>query len=468
MVHRVWLCVVWLALAGLARSQESGLEAAVDHLFEAMDRPDRPGAAVLVRRDGRAILSKGYGCADLEHAVPITPQTVFDIASVSKQFCGLAVAQLVTEGELQLDDDVRRHLATFPDFGTTVTVGHLVHHTSGLRDWPGALAVAGWRMDDVISFEQILTFLSHQQELNFEPGARYSYSNTGYNALARLVEQRSGDTFRAWMQERVFGPLGMDDSHFQDDHGEVIANRAWGYRRASEGYVRLPNGLTALGSSSLFSTVEDLDAWLANFEQPKVGGDGALRLMETRGVLNSGEVLAYAFGQSRRSYRGATTWSHSGSWAGSRTVLLRLPEHGLGIVILSNDAGFDASGRAHEIVDLILGDVLEDPAPSPAPGDPPVESTPEPPEVDLDGYAGVYRSDELDTRYQLVVRGEGLVALHRRHGSIALALEGADRFRGEVWFLRTVEFDRDEGGEVSGLRVSNGRSQNLRFRRIDG
>ena len=156
----------------------------VDSLFAEYDRSDSPGWAVLIVKDGEVMLRRGYGMANLEHQIPITPSTVFDIASVSKQFAGMAISMLVERGIIALDDDVRDYIPELPDFGHTITIRHLVHHISGMRDWPGTLAVAGWRMDDVISFDQILTLAYNQQDLNFEPGAEYSYSNTGFNILA--------------------------------------------------------------------------------------------------------------------------------------------------------------------------------------------------------------------------------------------------------------------------------------------
>ena len=377
--------------AASAATPHASQNDAVDELFSSMDRPDHPGAAVLVMKDGQVVHRQGYGSANLEHRIPITPTTVFDIASVSKQFAGIAVAMLVEDGEIGLDDDVRVHVPEVPDFGQTITIDHLVHHTSGLRDWPGTLAVAGWQMDDVISFEQILTLVKHQQDLNFAPGSRHSYSNTGYNVLAELVQRVSGQSFRSFMEERVFEPLGMEDTHFQDDHTELIPDRAWGYRRNGPDHAVIPNGLTALGSSSLFTTVDDLAKWMANFENPEVGGPEVIARMEQRGVLNSGTTIDYAFGQGRGTYRGATFWRHGGSWAGSRTVVMRVPEHRFGVVILSNSASFDATAKSLEIVDLLLGDVLDPPEEEQITEDDATEEAVEVAHTVLDRYAGTYK-----------------------------------------------------------------------------
>ncbi len=366
------------------------LGARVDSMFWQYNRVDSPGWAVLVVDDGEIILNRGYGMANLEHEVPITSSTVFDIASVSKQFAGMAISMLIERGDISLDDDVRQYIPELPDFGHTITIRHLVHHISGLRDWPGTLAVAGWRMDDVISFDQILTMAFTQQALNFEPGAEYSYSNTGYNMLAEVVARVSGQTFREWTDANIFQPLGMTDTHFHDDHTEVVPNRAYGYRRASDGqFHAVPNGLTALGSSSLYTTIDDLAKWVINFEERSVGGAAVIDRMAQRGVLNDGTRIAYAFGLSAGRYRDLTTISHGGSWASFRTFLVHFPDQRFSVVVLGNFDPANPNRTAYDLVDLYLAAEL---APQPAAAA--AEQKPETIDVSaalLDEYVGTYR-----------------------------------------------------------------------------
>jgi CubicO group peptidase (beta-lactamase class C family) len=291
--------------ASSARQLQDSPADQIDARFEYLTTTDSPGLAVVVVQNGEVLLRRGYGLANLEHRVAITPSTVFDIASVSKQFTGLAISILVEEGKISLEDDVRDHIPEMADFGHPVTVDHLVHHTSGIRDWPGTLGVAGWRMDDVISFDQILTFAFNQEDLNFVPGAEYTYSNTGFNLLAEVVARATGQSFREWTWENLFEPLGMTATHFHDDHTEVVPNRAYGYSRGPGGtWHAVPNGLTALGSSSLYTSVDDLAKWVMNFDDPKAGSPSALDRMKTRGVLNDGSRIGYAFGVNIGEYRG--------------------------------------------------------------------------------------------------------------------------------------------------------------------
>ena len=363
----------------------------VDQLFAELSRNNSPGTAVLVVRDGKVLLRRGYGMANLEHQSPITPETVFDIASVSKQFAGMAVSVLIEQGKISLQDDIRKYIPELPDFGHTITIDHLVHHTSGIRDWPGTLALAGWRMDDIISFDQILTMAFNQQDLNFKPGAEYSYSNTGFNLLAELVKRVTGKTFREWTEENIFKPLGMKNTHFHDDHTELVANKAYGYARDRNGkFYAVPNGLTALGSSSLYTTIDDLSKWVMNFENPKVGGKQVLERMLTRGVLNDGKQIAYAFGLNIGQYRGLKTISHGGSWASFRTYLIHFPEQRFSVVVLINYSPSNSSRAAYNVVDIYLADELRGQPKAPDRA----KSTSEPVKVSLsvlDEYVGTYR-----------------------------------------------------------------------------
>jgi len=373
----------------------------VDALFSHLDRGVQPGLSIAVVQDGEIVFASGYGMANLEQRVPNTPSTVFDIASISKQFAGMSIAMLVEDGAISLDDDVRRYIPEMADFGTPITIDHLVHHTSGLRDWPGTLAIGGWQFDDVISFDQILDFAYHQRELNFEPGAEYTYSNTGYNLLAEVVARVGGQSFREWTDERLFQPLGMTSTHFHDDHTEVVPRRASGYASDGDGgFQAVANNLTALGSSSLYTTVEDLARWIANFETADVGGSEVMAMTRTRGVLNDGAEIPYAFGISHGEYRGVPMVRHSGSWASFRTELIHFPEERLGVVILAN-TGIDTAQRARDVVDIYLADVLSEGAED----EPQSEARSVQVEADvLARYEGTYR---LGAGWYLTLRQDG-------------------------------------------------------------
>lgn len=382
--------------------------------------------AIAVVRNGTKVLSKGYGLASLEHRIPITPSTVFDVASVSKQFTGLAIAMLVEQGRIRLTDDIREYIPELGDVGHPITIEHLVHHTSGLRDWPGSLSLAGWRMDDVVSFDQILNMAYHQRSLNFVPGAEYTYSNTGYNLLAELVARVSGQSFRAWTDDHLFRPLGMTNTRFREDHTWVVPNRAYGYARtADSGWAATTNNLTALGSSSLFTTVDDLAKWVMNFDDPKVGGAAAMAMTRTRGRLNDGTTIPYGFGIVNGQYRGQPIVNHSGSWASFATFVLHFPAQHFGVIVLANSS-INAGRAAYDIADIYLGEVLGA-RPPPEPNAIATARAVDVAPAVLDRYVGLYR---LGPGWFVRVRRDGgtLRVQATREGEVAMSARSDTTF----------------------------------------
>lgn len=436
----------------------------VDALFADLDR-DGPGAAVGVVFEGEVVHRAGYGLAHLDHGIPVTPGTVFDIASVSKQFGAMAALLLEAEGRLDLDADAGAHVPGLPEFGAVVAPRHLIHHTSGIRDWPHLMALAGVEMTDVISFEKIARMLGRQQALNFPPGSEYAYSNTGYNLLARVVEAVSGQTFREFTDARIFRPLGMSRTHFSDDYLEVVPGRAESYAPAEgrEGvFRRLPNQLTALASSSLHTTIDDFVLWMRNYDAGQVGGQEVLQAMLRQGVLSNGDTIAYAGGLTVGEHRGLSVVGHGGSWAGYRTYFARFPDHRLSVAVFCNVSDCDAAGRARKVAEAYLEDRMD---PEPAEDPESEAAAPALSEAELQEYAGEYRSPELDTSYDLAVEDGRLVAAHWRNPPSVLVPSEPDAFAGDRWWFPEVRFLRDAAGEVIGFAVNGARVRNLVFER---
>jgi len=450
--------------------------ARVDSLFAPWSDPGAPGAAVAVTRDGRLIYSQGYGSAQLEYRIPVTPATVFHVASVSKQFTTFAVALLARDGLLSWDDEVGTHLPEFPDLGERVTLRHLAQHTSGVRDQWQLLQMAGWRMDDVITREQVMAMMARQRELNFPPGSEYLYSNMGYSLLAEVVERVSGEGFGEFLERRVFLPLGMNRTHVHADHRMVVPGRAYSYAPLEEGGWR--NAVLSYanqGATSLFTTVEDLARWIGEFEEPRVGDAALWEELWERAVLSGGDTVPYALGLAVDRYRGLPAVGHGGSDAGFRTHLLHFPEERVGVVVFGNAASFNAGLLARRVAELFLEERME-PAPVVAEalplggpvggGDGDSEAPPPPLQGALDGYAGTYYSPELETWYRIRVERDGLVLFHARHPPALLTHRGEDHFQGGV--PGTVAFTRDPDGRVDGFLAGGGRVRNLRFHRIEG
>jgi CubicO group peptidase (beta-lactamase class C family) len=446
--------------------------ARVDAIFEPWNGADGPGAAVAVTRNGRTIFSKGYGSAQLEYRIPISPVTVFHVASVSKQFATFAVALLEREGALSWDDELRDHLPETPDFGRRITLRHLATHTSGVRDQWELLAMAGWRLDDVITREQILAMMSRQRELNFEPGTEYLYSNMGYSLLAEVVERASGMGFGEFLEERVFLPLGMHRTHVHADHTMIVPDRAYSYAPLGNGeWRKAVLSYANQGATSLFTTAEDLARWIAEMEEPRVGDRALWDGMRRPGSLDSGDGLPYALGLSVSNHRGLRTVGHGGADAGFRSNLLHFPDEGLGVVVLGNAASFNAGAAARRVAEVFLEDRMD---PSPLPevdgdradnGDGVGLEELSPSE--LEAFEGIYYSPELETLYRVELDEGELVLKHHRHPALSLRPLGGDRFLSSAWFMRTLQFARDADDRVEGFRVSGGRVRNLLFVRVE-
>ncbi|MCT7377948.1 serine hydrolase domain-containing protein [Chelativorans salis] len=378
----------------------------IDHLFAAWAKLDSPGAAVAVMQDGEIVLKRGYGMANLDHDVPIEPSSIFHAASVSKQFTAMAVYMLAGEGKLTLEDDARSYIPQLPDLGFPITLRHLLHHTSGLRDQWDLLTLAGWRYSkDLITDDDVLRLVSRQRTLNFPPGARFLYCNTGYTLLAQVVQNVTGQSFRQFTTSRLFKALGMARTFFRDRHGEVIKGVAYGYHPCGEGFEAAPTNFETVGATSLLTTVEDLALWDANFYSGLVGGKSVFDQMHQRGVLNDGSLTGYGGGVGLGTYRGFNIVEHTGGDAGYRSDLMRFPEQGLSIAILSNLSSIDPPALARRIADIVLKPILPGQRENPR-RVPTIDSMPQ---LELERLAGVYIDPE---------DGDQILHLHYGNGKL--------------------------------------------------
>jgi CubicO group peptidase (beta-lactamase class C family) len=346
----------------LVRAEPTGSspEKKIDQLLSAQFHPGGPGASIAVARGKNVLFSKGYGQANPEYDIQNTPQTIFHIASISKQFTAFAISMLADQGKISLDDDIRKYIPELSDFGQKITIRQLAHHTSGLRDQWNLLAMAGWRLDDVITKNQVLRILSHQKDLNFKPGDEFAYCNSGYTLIAEIVSRVSGKSFGDWTQENIFTPLGMTSTLFYEDHEKIVKNRAYSFQDSPEGLKKSVLSYGNAGATSLFTTTEDLLKWADNFKTMKVGNLKIMKQMEERAILNNGDTLDYAFGQALEKYKNLETVSHGGADAGYRSFLLRFPVQGYNIVVLSNYASANPGGIAYKIADIYLKEYLKD------------------------------------------------------------------------------------------------------------
>lgn len=330
------------------------LESSIDDLFHEHVAAGEPGAVVGLYRQERVLFAKGYGMADLDSGIAMTPLTQFNVASVSKQFTAFAIALLAHEGRVDLDADVRRYLPWIPDFGHPITVRQLVHHTNGLRDEYILLEVGGRDTRDIFTQRQVVELVKRQRELNFEPGTAHSYNNTGYTLMAEIVAAVSGQSLRQFTTDRMFGPLGMRHTFFGDDVEEVVPQRATSYEKSPEGgWQRTLLTTESVGHSGLITNVTDLALWSDNFFRPRVGDRSLIEMVCKSGTLRDGRVVNYAFGLTPSEIHGRRIVSHSGGDGSFTTYFTFYPDHDLGVAVLANRR-LDVGGLAHSAAEIFL------------------------------------------------------------------------------------------------------------------
>ncbi len=339
-----------------AADDSAELKRKVDQVFAAYDKPDTPGCALGVIRNGAFVYNRGYGTGSLELGVPLTPQSVFYMGSVSKQFTAASVVLAAEQGYLSLDDDVRKNIPELPSYERPITLRQMLHHTSGLRDILTLLSLSGRNFEDIHPTAELLDILVRQKALNYKPGDEYLYSNTNYFLLAEVVHRATGKPFSRFAEENIFKPLGMIHTRFYDDHSVVVSGRVPAYEPRVGGGFRVDwsTNFDKVGDGGLMSSVEDLLLWDRNFYANKLGKGTLLREMQTRGVLNDGKQIGYALGLSIRSYRGLPIVEHGGALFGYRTALLRFPEQQFSVICLCN-LGSSGPGRlAYQVADIYL------------------------------------------------------------------------------------------------------------------
>lgn len=422
-----------LALLLLSTAPATAVEPAgtsmpsVDAVFSEYDSEMSPGCALGVIRDGEFVYRRGYGMANLEHAVPITSRSVFRTASGSKQFTAMAIALLAEQRKLSLDASLSEFYPAFPEWAAQITVSQLVLHTSGIRDYLTLAWLAGRGDDqDYYTTDWVIRLLARQRETNFEPGTAWLYSNSGYLLLGDIVEKVSGSTLKDFSQQQIFGPLGMTHSHFHDDHTHIVPERAAGYAPADDGFRISMTTLDIVGDGGVYTSTDDLLAWDENFYHNRLGNSdqSLITTVTTPGSLKDGEPIDYAFGLAIGEYRGRKTVSHGGAFVGFRTYMTRFPELRFSVSVLCNRSDARPEGLARHVADIFLGDVL-----APVPETPLDEQPSELNAEQLSRYAGDFWEHDLAFAAETRVEEGKLWAVHsptRRNQLIPL---GDDRFR---------------------------------------
>ncbi|MEO7458186.1 MAG: serine hydrolase domain-containing protein [Gemmatimonadaceae bacterium] len=420
--------------------------ARIDRAFSSLGGASAPGCGIGLSQDGKTVLTRAYGLSNLEYGVPNTPETVWESGSVAKQFTAASVLLLEQDGKLSLDDDIRKYLPEVPDFGKRITIRNLLTHTSGLRDQWGLLGLKGMGPgSQVHSLATIVDLVAHQKALNFDPGAEYLYSNTGFALAAVIVKRVSGRSLAEFSTERLFKPLGMTDTQWRDDYQRVVKGRATAYDRDARGFVTDMPFTNVYGNGGLLFTLADALKWNAFLDDPSAipGGAKLVKALETPMIFNNGKASTYALGLGVATRDGIREVTHSGSTAGYRTWLARYPDRKVSVAVFCNTGSANPTGFGNIATNMLLGRV---PRP-PQPGAEAVTLS----AGELEKYAGIFRSPSTQLVVRTAVKDGSLVTTSPT--SLALVSTGADRFR--VPGQGEIVYHFANGKPVSVIMVNN-------------
>jgi len=406
-MRRVALTMLGLCLLVAADSSaQEELTDKVDRVFAEWNTTSSPGCALAVVKDDHVVYEHGYGMANLELGIAITPQSVFDIGSVSKQITAMAILLLAQEHKLSLDDDIRKYLPEMPDYGSTITIRHMLHHTSGLRNYDDLFDLQGIPEADLTTDRDAMELILRQKGVNFRAGEEFLYSDTNYFLMSQIVKRVTGQTLRQFAQDRIFGPLQMTSTHFHDDHTMIVPRRATGYAPHKGGGFEIDmSNFEQLGDGSVMTTVEDLFKWDQNFDHPLVGGADAIRQLTTPGTLNNGQTIPYAMGLFLDHYRGLNWIHHSGEWVGYRAALSRFPDQHFSTLVLCNCVGsMSPMTMAQRVADVYLAEEFARAENGPSP-----KTSPNVPLTELKQYVGTYWSQKNGAFRTFVLRDDKLI-----------------------------------------------------------
>jgi len=346
------LAAIFLTSNCFSQINEERIEQ-IDNLFTPWNTANHPGGTVLISQKGETIFSKAYGLASLEYNIPNTHNRRFNIGSLSKQFTAMGIVLLEEQNKLSIDDDIRKYIPELAPYDKTITIRHLLHHTSGIRDLHGLLGLAGWRPTDLETNADVYRIFKNQKDLNFNPGDELSYSNTGYIFLAKIIEKVSGLTFEKWMEQNIFDPLEMKNTYVEAQHDSIVADNATSYYLRDE-FKRAIEYWGYFGAGNMYSTIEDLNIWLQNFSTPTKEWESAFNKLLTKSPLNNGFKTSFGFGVRIEEYAGKKVIQHGGSVGGFRAIARVFPEEQLHIVILSNYSGSDVGSKINDISNMFL------------------------------------------------------------------------------------------------------------------
>ena len=434
-----FLTVILILLVPALSAQEVS-EERINKVFEEFNQPQTPGCAVGVNYLGETVFAKGYGTANLDYGIPITPDSRFMIASISKQFSAAALLMLEQEGTLDLDDDLRSGIPEISQFGYPVTARQLIHHTSGLRDIYNLLIIADIGLDNTTTAGQALELLSRQQKLNFEPGTQHLYSNMAYFLISVIVEKYSGLSLREYSHEHFLEPIGMDATHWHDNTEKIVPGRVISYLPTNDGIGMFYRGnMDRVGARGLFTTISDFARWDLNFTENRSNLDNFTSGMIEPGYTTEADSINYASGLRLGRYKSLPTFGHGGNYMGFRSHYMRFPDQDLGIFVFCNKSSINPVQYAQKVADLYLESVFD---------------------KQFDEYAGTYRNAGLNTEFSVKIKNGDLWLKRAFEEPRELSWSDKDRFSTDRWNLK---FQRNDDGEIRSFNVEAPRTGTVTF-----
>ena len=470
----LFLCIFQLVISPCCPGQSAennesqSTEERVDQILEPIVSSDHPGCAIAAFKNGKPVFAKGYGMANLDHDIANTPQTVFRIASVSKHVTAVCMLLLEDEDLVDLDADIRDYIPELHDHGHKISIRHLLHHTSGLREYSSLMVMCDIEESDNWEKEEALRMICRQRGLDFAPGERYSYCNSGYFLCSIICERVSGKTLRQYAEENIFQPLKMSQTHFHDESTEVVKLRANGYSPAGNNRYRLDEtGLDQVGDGGIYTTVHDFGKWTEALIRDQ-WKPGLLKRLLSPFTLNDGQELDYRFGIDESTYRGFRRLSHGGSWVGYRSQMWIFPEEGWVFLCFANRSNFNPSRVLRMTSEVIAEDLFRDAPKFEWENRRRENSSRKEPEWvsewNAKDFTGLYHSDELQVTWRLVTRDQGLQLVDWGEESYPLQLTTDDRLLGKPSWLR-LKIRRDEQGRVRDLEFGSGIPAGIVFKR---
>jgi len=448
----------------LIESKSNDKTEIIDQFLSQFYSNSEPGASISIIDKGKVIYNKSFGLSDINNNISNTSSSVYNLASVSKQFTAFSIAMLAAQNKLSLDNDIRKYIPELPVYEKTITINHLIHHTGGLYENDFPLALAGYGSQDYTSKERELSFLYRNKQVIFESGERFQYSNTGYTILGEIIERITKQPFSQWAKENIFIPLQMNNTLIIDNVNQRIQNKSESYLKISDKIYELSTvNYEASGASNVYTSMDDLFKWLDNFNTGKVGGSAVLELINTKGVLNNGEISDYAFGNFITKYKGVKRISHLGLTNGYRTSIARFPNQKLAVIYLANNGAWKTYDLAGEIYAILLSDEVKLKKRTETENKNNLVSNNETnndfgdAHITYKTYAGVYYSDVILTSYKIENSNNKLHINSIKYGNIPIKPVAKDTFSSDKWFLSKIVFLRDKTNRITGFETYSNR-----------